>query len=63
MALLADPDSDEKNFNITLRLASRHLLKMIFTILEGIVEIQTEAEQKLHLYGGKDVDKHARMID
>ena len=49
MALIADPDSDEENFNVTLRMASRHLLKMISTILGGIVEIQTEAGQELHL--------------
>ena len=63
MALIADPDSDEENFNVTLRMASRHLLKMISTILGGIVEIQTEAGQKLHLYEEKDVDKLVRMID
>ena len=63
MALVADARADEESFETTLRLACRHLLRMLFTVLEGIVDIQSAAHQNLHLYEERGLDKHARVID
>ena len=62
MALPAEPDSTDENFDIIMRMASRHLLEMIFTVLERIVDIRTEARYKLHLDEARDMDNHVRVI-